>query len=409
MKQKKTYKLALLSGPIFSNNMGCNALTYGSLHVLSDAASQLGVKFEYYLVGNPENGVIPPELQSYEIHFMPRLPDLSFRGRLSSVYRRNYKAMKRLDEMLGGIDLFLDNAWGDSFSDIYGRDRFETILHHFDCAFRRGKPLVLLPQTIGPFQSPLVQKRAGEALRRAGAVYARDPLSVQCARDLVPELDLYETIDVALFMPFVKRQTDREGLVIGINPSGLLWRGGYTGRNQFGLKDDYPAVIRKIITDLLSQEDVSVELIGHDIKGPNAGDGDDDYYICKLLQREFPRCRVGPFFYSPVEAKSYISGLDLLIGSRMHCCIAAYSSGVPVFPLAYSRKFKGLFAEKLGYEFLTELKDENAEEVLLNLRKIIGVIDVIKRQMPGKLLAINQYKKEFLENLASTMQKVLGI
>ena len=32
----------------------------------------------------------------------------------------------------------------------------------------------------------------------------------------------------------------------------------------------------------------------------------------------------------------------------MHACIAAFSSGVPVVPMAYSRKFAGLFGT-LGY------------------------------------------------------------
>ena len=33
--------LVLLSGPIFSSNMGCNALTYGALAILDDVVTEL--------------------------------------------------------------------------------------------------------------------------------------------------------------------------------------------------------------------------------------------------------------------------------------------------------------------------------------------------------------------------------
>ena len=44
----------------------------------------------------------------------------------------------------------------------------------------------------------------------------------------------------------------------------------------------------------------------------------------------------------------------------MHACIAALSSGVPVAPLAYSRKFAGLFGS-LGYHATIDLKTETTD------------------------------------------------
>lgn len=47
----------------------------------------------------------------------------------------------------------------------------------------------------------------------------------------------------------------------------------------------------------------------------------------------------------------------------MHACIAAFSSGVPVLPIAYSRKFAGLFGS-LGYDQLADCKKQDADEIL---------------------------------------------
>jgi polysaccharide pyruvyl transferase WcaK-like protein len=72
---------------------------------------------------------------------------------------------------------------------------------------------------------------------------------------------------------------------------------------------------------------------------------------------------LAPRFKTPVDAKSYISGLDFLCGSRMHACIAAFSTGVAVVPIAYSRKFSGVFGT-LDYQHNTDCKTQTADEIL---------------------------------------------
>src|SRR5690606_26009817 len=98
------------------------------------------------------------------------------------------------------------------------------------------------------------------------------------------------------------------------------------------------------------QDNVEVHLVSHVL--PEHQAVEDDYQAAKELQREFPEIVLAPRFATPVEAKSYISGLYFFTGARMHACIAAFSTGVPVYPLAYSRKFNGLFTDTLQYEWL---------------------------------------------------------
>jgi len=404
----RTAHLALLTAPLFSNNMGCNALTYGSLVLLQDVARKLAVEFEYSLVGNPWDGVVPADLAPFTIRLLDRTPDYSLRGFMSCAMRRSFGLRRRRARRLKSVDIMLDNAAGDSFSDIYGPSRFKQVSRRFQYAIQRDVPLILLPQTIGPFQSASIQAKARTLLRSAHAVYVRDPLSVQCVHELAPGLPVFETVDVAMFMPFSQAQRSTgTRLRVGLNPSGLLWKGGYSRKNQFGLQDDYPTLIRHFIRQLLAKGAIDLELIGHDISGPNAGNRNDDYYVCKLLQREFPECRVGPFFYSPTEAKSYISGLDLLIGSRMHACIAAYSSGVPVFPLAYSRKFKGLFADKLNYGHMMDLGTANRQTVWTALDDCLGRLGAIRAEFPERLASLQQERAALVEHLAGKMAERL--
>jgi polysaccharide pyruvyl transferase WcaK-like protein len=72
---------------------------------------------------------------------------------------------------------------------------------------------------------------------------------------------------------------------------------------------------------------------------------------------------LAPKFSSPVEAKSYISNLDFFTGARMHATIAAFSSGVPVVPVAYSRKFSGLYGT-LGYKNLVDGQSDTTQAAI---------------------------------------------
>jgi len=132
---------------------------------------------------------------------------------------------------------------------------------------------------------------------------------------------------------------------VGLNVSGLLMNGGYSRDNMFGLTLDYPALMRGLVAAFLARG-AEVHLVPHVLTA--RGDVEDDLTAAQTLAAEFPAAVVAPAFAHPSEAKGYIAGMDFFAGARMHACIAAFSSGVPVVPMAYSRKFEGLFGT-LGY------------------------------------------------------------
>jgi polysaccharide pyruvyl transferase WcaK-like protein len=101
------------------------------------------------------------------------------------------------------------------------------------------------------------------------------------------------------------------------------------------------------------------------------GAADDDLLISQSLAAEYSSIRLAPRFGTASEAKSFISGLDMLVAARMHASIAAFSSGVPVIPIAYSRKFNGLYGT-LGYEFLVDGRDATTNTAYT---KIVSAID----------------------------------
>lgn len=338
-------KVALIGHDLRNDNLGVGALSVAQADILRKIARRhdLDLRILFLEGGGPRDQCISG-------------PDIS--ERVVRPLRRPWQFFS----VIRSSDLVIDISGGDSFTDIYGRRRmFQVFLQKF-LTHAAGRPLVMAPQTIGPFTGRAGRFLAARTINRCAVVATRDDRSLAFARALGVTREIVEASDVALRLPY--RRPDRppgSPVRVGLNVSGLLMGGGYTGRNEFGLKLDYPALIRGIIEGFLSRkEDCELHLVGHVIS--TAG-REDDHSACTALAGEFPRTIAAPAFATPSEAKSYIAGMDFFMGARMHACIAAFSSGVPVVPMAYSRKFEGLFAS-LGYSHTVDCTGETADAIL---------------------------------------------
>lgn len=262
-------------------------------------------------------------------------------------------------------DLVIDIGGGDSFADIYGPQRLRMMFWLKYLAHVAGTPLVLGPQTYGPFTKRLSRLLTRGTLRRSVVVASRDQTSTKIAREIAPGVEVIEASDVALRLPYDSPAPREPGgrPKVGLNVSGLLMGGGYTGKNMFGLTADYGATIRELISQLTNHPEApEVHLVSHVITA-DYDSVENDQKAADDLQKEFPDLIVAPSFCDPSEAKSYIAGLDFFAGARMHACIAAFSTGVPVVPMAYSRKFEGLFGT-LGYKRTVDCTTETSETII---------------------------------------------
>lgn len=337
-------RVGLLWHSARSGNLGVGALTVGNMALAARAAARVGLTPEFSVIGPREVG--RPYVAGVETREIDGRYMVSPAGFWKDV---------------GDLDIVLDIGAGDSFTDIYPSKRFAYMTATKAMTVARGRPLILSPQTIGPFSRQPHSAIAAWACRRAEAVFARDPLSMAALHTLAPGANAIEVVDVAFALPFEPAPRGGGRLRFGLNVSGLLFNGGYTGKNEFGIEVDYPALTRSLITALLARGDVAVELICH-VRADHLP-LDDDGAAADRLAAEFPGVVRVADFAGPSEAKSYISGLDFLVGARMHATIAAYSSGVPVVPVAYSRKFEGVFGG-LGYDWLVPVRGRSTEQAL---------------------------------------------
>ncbi|MBT0962763.1 polysaccharide pyruvyl transferase family protein [Denitromonas iodatirespirans] len=325
----KTLTVGLLWHSISSDNLGVGALTLGQMAVISEAARRRGLSTRFVVIGT--RGGTPYSVESFDVVGTAEFALRAFKS-------GHFEAIS----LLRHCDIVFDIGEGDSFSDIYGNKRLAIQVFAKLLVRLFRKPLVLSPQTIGPFKSSFGKFLGSVAMRAASRIYARDHLSMDVLQNSRYRGKSAEVIDVAFALPFVRPVRPEGGPVnVGLNVSGLLYNGGYSGSNEFKLTVDYRALIDGVCEYLLAQPGVDVYLVPHVIS--DASETEDDLRASQGLIQRYPALRLAPRFQSPSEAKSFIAGMDFFTGARMHACIAAFSVGVPVLPMAYSRKFNGLF------------------------------------------------------------------
>lgn len=365
---KRRVTIGLMWHSLGSGNLGVGALTESNIAIIRDVAERLGLVVCFVVLGTSETTL--PNLAAQLAEAGHELQVSRIR-----VFRRQFRDTLKL------CDLVIDIGEGDSFADIYGFKRFfyYWLSKNIVCALK--KPLILAPQTIGPFNGFAARMLAKQVLKRCTHIFTRDNLSTLYLKQLGIKNNIIEATDVAFRLPFVPVTSSGHNQVrVGINVSGLLFNGGYTGENQFNLTIDYAETIRKLINRFLKNENVEIHLVAHVVEHDMPAE--DDYARIKSLSLEFPNLVVAPPFSSPSEAKSYISGLDFFTGARMHACIAAFSSEVPVVPMSYSRKFNGLFGT-LAYEELADCKKDSEKDVV---EKILSGFEE-REQLRAKIIS----------------------
>ncbi|MBI1849678.1 MAG: polysaccharide pyruvyl transferase family protein [Planctomycetes bacterium] len=261
-------------------------------------------------------------------------------------------------------DVVLDASGGDSFTDLYGIDRFEAVVMPKRLALESRSSLVLLPQTYGPFSSDRIRRTAQRIVRSANTAWARDRQSFERLRELAGEdfaPDRHRSgVDVAFALEprrpstplsqpidsWLKSRLERGRRIAGFNVSGLIYNDPAGSARRYRLLADYRRAVTSFLVRLLEQSDVNVLLVPHVVTPPGHYESDVDACddLCKLLApygRE--RLAVMPPLADPREAKWVISKLDWFCGTRMHATIAALSAGVPTSAIAYSSKALGVF------------------------------------------------------------------
>jgi colanic acid/amylovoran biosynthesis protein len=380
--------IGLIGFEFTSPNKGVEALGYSFVSMLSEIIDDA----IFYNFDSTDVSKIQKSFKSHTFFKVkPSLKDISL-----NYFRKLQKC-----------DVIFDVTFGDSFSDIYSIKLYKSYILRKKIAQFFNKFYILLPQTYGPFNSRKSRILAKKVFQNAFKIYCRDDISKNLIEDAFSLKNVELTSDMAFYLPFDSEKfllNETRKVKIGINISGLLYKGGFLSDNQFGLTIDYQKYIKSLISHYSNQTEYQLYLIPHVID-TSENSYDDDYKVSKLLELEYSNIIVAEEFDNPVDAKSFISKMDIFIGSRMHSTIAAFSSNVITIPVSYSRKFEGLY-NSIGYEYVINAKEESTISAFNKTIDYVNNKIQLKKAQEKSMKIVKYNLNKFKESLELTFQTI---
>lgn len=245
---------------------------------------------------------------------------------------------------------------GDTITEDYGWVSLVTYLLTFELILLAGKPLVILAQTIGPFENRFFVRWVRSVFGRARLITVREELSHGIVNGQLGQNGRAPmTADMAFIL--TPRSTPRTESVLGrskaepgalragLNASAILER-YFHGFEDGGAGDEYIGVMARAADNLCERWNAEVFLVPH-VTIPGIDDRDVLSKIYARMKHKDRTVLVDEELTAR-EYKAVIASCGVFAGARMHATIAAMSAGVPTLVLAYSNKAIGINGRMLG-------------------------------------------------------------
>lgn len=378
-------KYVIISGyNLRQNNRGNSALAYGTISFLREKGwlepGQEILQFRYY--NNPLKkgcGKIQTERNTIDgVEWTSHIIPVFGLERWLAVKFGTTMPFTRYGKLVKQVEYEAADYGGDGFSDIYGQSLYEWRFHQTLPLWKLNVPLIILPQTIGPFKTQANYDFAVKVLRHAKSVFVRDSKFEDELKKLGVKYE--RTKDLSAFMIPQPWDIEIKDNAVGINVSGLTYSNNFVGlERQF---DAYPELIDKLICKFRALGH-PVYLIPHSYNYKKPEPNNDDIVACKQayerLEDKSNVYVIDKDLIAP-EVKYIISKMKFFIGTRMHANFAAIYTNVPLFGLAYSYKFAGAFnangldGEKQTY-MINNMTTDHIPEVI---NKIINLYNSTK-------------------------------
>lgn len=386
-----------LSGQNNFGNRGCEALVRSTLELLKAEFGDVEVLVPSY---RPDLDTKQwPDAEQSGCRFVRAMPypaELKIWGRmrralpfLKNLYLPSFRLPKDIEADIASCDAMLVIG-GDNITLDYG---IESLLWHVrfaQHAQRLGKTVMVWGASVGPFSSePVIEKFVAGFLRGVDCVSVRETIS----RDYLSGIGVSENVSTVADGAFVMTPqpvdmtsfwpVGAEAGVLGFNVSPLI--------TKFRPAGEAPDVLLKqvadFLTELLETTQMAVLLVPHVDPLDGTVENSDSHFMGEILKvagRFGGRISIAPATLNAAQLKYVLSNCSYFIGARTHATIAALSTLVPTFSIAYSIKAKGLNRDLFGSDSLVlNTPDVSAESLresfkyLVNNREdIVGKLSV---------------------------------
>ena len=267
-------------------------------------------------------------------------------------FRRSFGLVRDDD-----VDVLLD-ASGFAFGDQHPPWRTLQFAKRVEAVTQAGKDVILLPQALGPFETPAIREAFARIVDAADLVFARDDVSMKHAQDAAGKPDhLKQAPD---FTNLVEPDRAVEGDASSratVVPNQRMVEKADTEEEAAA----YVPLMGRCI-EAVAETGLEPVLLLHE---------EEDDELASDIQEHVERDIPVRQKTDPVALKRFLGESHLVVGSRFHALVGALSQGVPAIGTSWSHKYEMLF-EEYGCSDLLLSVSADEEEVRTRMAKATG-------------------------------------
>lgn len=258
---------------------------------------------------------------------------------LTGIFAKLPKKMRNFLKRYGivteaDVDVIL-NASGFAYGDQWPLADLRNTAKEIKRFKALGKPYILLPQALGPFQREELKEFAEVLINDTALTFARDDTSFAECEKLNKSNKLFQSPDFTALLEVERFNTTEQQTVCLIPNNKMVSKFNHANAEQQkkAYYDFWIDTARFFI-----DKGFFVKLLNHE--------GKEDRDICNAILNAICSEQIALIDgLSSTEIKALIGSCDAVVSSRFHGCVSALCQGVPCLATSWSHKYEMLYGE----------------------------------------------------------------
>lgn len=305
----------------------------------------------------------------------------------TSSYKKYEVEKEELKKILEHTIYMIDVS-GFAFSSQFSTNRSVDFLLRIYLAKKFNIPVVIMPQSYGPFDFKgkdklIINQLAKRTLSYPEVIYTRENEGHKMMEETFGLKNLKRSTDMVLLNKSIDYSNvyanDLDHLKSFNIEKGV---GVVPNKENFSRGDNVLKVYKTIIETALKNNKV-VYILRH---------SHDDKEACSIIKdafRENENVKLINDDISSIEFDMIVENLELIIGSRFHSIVHAYKKSVPVIGIGWATKYHELLARFDQSRYMFDVrKDIDLDEVESNTKYMLSNLEEESEKIENKLIEI---------------------
>jgi len=253
------------------------------------------------------------------------------------------------------------------------------------------KPVVMFPNSVGPFRTQIGRILSKIALNNCDFVLVREPISYEVVKSLRVKSPATLTYDTTLLLNSQLGSSPNNESKGTVGVSAGVYSHSLSEKRIHEYISAYAAALDKAI----EKHGFSVVFLPHYVRGFRY----DDLEVCRLILSNMKRADQASIVNARTveEFRSLISQMSMVISSKMHPSVLAASAFVPSICVAYDHKQTGFFMTLGMNNCVIPFNEFSSERLLEKIDYAWSKRDDLRRSLLSRVPELQKDIKESIE------------